>query len=258
MEGILLSLDRENMKGRVDTRTEEYKELTIYFQEIPEGLKENDALTFDVVTSQKSGRPYAKFLPPAAEAPVEEPPAEKAPETQEDWEPRQLFEKSRKFVEEFGPRLGLALRANPLLCDDARVNSLCDFAHGRYADLQLNNIPFFTAGRYKYGGTPYDPIYTVTLDKRYYDMRKRYFSDCDVYFHVNWTMLEHDFEVSDGMRHGRPNWHTVTFRVQPLDGIWKTSFAALSQRIESGVAVLINEDFYLFDLNDQEVFERLL
>lgn len=274
MEGILLSLDREEKKGRVDTRTEEYKELTIYFQEIPEGLKESDAVTFDVVTSQKSGRPYAKFFPPVAETPVEEPPAEDAPEPQEDSKPQQYFETYRKFVEEFGLRLGLTLRANPLSRDDVRVNSLCDFTHGRYADLQLNNIPFFTAGRYKYGGTPYDPIYTVTLDKRYYDMRKRYFSDCDVYFHVNWTMLEHDFTVSDGMRHGRPNWHTVTFRVQPLDGVWKTSFAALVEKIESRVAVLchrridprsqptggdpVSEDFYLFDLNDQEVFERLL
>lgn len=263
MEGILISLHQEEKKGRVDTRTEEYKELTIYFQEIPEGLKESDTVSFDVAISQKSGRPYAKFLPPA-----EEPTAEETPETQEDPEPQQLFETYRKFAEEFGPRLGLTLRSNPLSRDDTRPNGLCDFTHGRYADLRLTNIPFFTAGRYKYGGMPYDPTYTVALNKRYYDMRKRYFSDCDIYFRVNWTELEHDFGVSDGTCHGRPNWHTVTFRVQPLDGVWKTSFAALTEKIESGTAALIGKHqprsdkksifFYLLNLNDPEVFERLL
>lgn len=61
MEGILISLDRENKRGKVDTRNNDIGILTTYFREISVDIQPNCSVEFDVAIS-KNGNPYAKFI----------------------------------------------------------------------------------------------------------------------------------------------------------------------------------------------------
>lgn len=245
MEGILLSLNREEKWGRVDTRNDEIGRLTIYFQTVPDGLEENSTVEFDVVTS-KAGNRYAKFR-----GLVDRNQAIFNTEDRAEW---YIWGEQEEidFVEHIVPRLGIDLWINPAKVERPWEIDLCDYTHHRYADLKTQKTPFFLASRYHYGRMPYDPAYTVTFNKKDYENYKENHPDCDIYFWVYWNQLEYQ-----------------DIRVDPLYGVWRAPFAKMVEKIEGGTVALhsykhrVNDDHnaresYLFSLTDQEVFERLL
>jgi hypothetical protein len=73
---------------------------------------------------------------------------------------------------------------------------------GRIADLKVQTVPFFTAGRYGL-----DPQYTVTFNFKSRKQYALYYPDIVIYFLVNWRTLEMG---------------GVT--VQPLYGVWRVEF----------------------------------
>lgn len=156
------------------------------------------------------------------------------------------------FVEHIVPRLGIDLRINPEKAQKPWEIDLFDYTHNHYADLKTQNTPFFTAGRYMYGGVPYDPIYTVTFNKKDYENYIEKHSDCDIYFWVYWSQLAYR-----------------NIRVNELYGVWKASFQRMAEKIQAGEVVLhvymhrVNDDHnakesYLFNLADVAVFEKLI
>lgn len=246
MEGILLSLDREEKRGQVDTRNDKLGKLTIYFREIPDGLKKNCTVSFDVVES-KAGKPYAKFL-----SAVDRNQARFNTEDRTQWYLWGMGTE-RDFVEHIVPQLGIDLRINPQKATARWAIDLYDASHDKYADLKVQRTPFFTAGRYRHGEEPFDPTYTAVFNKKDYENYKEKHPDCDVYFWVCWTQLEYKGGI----------------RVEPLRGVWRAPFAELARRIESGEAPLHeyihrkDDDHnarcsYLFNLLDADLFERLL
>lgn len=73
------------------------------------------------------------------------------------------------FVKHIVPKLGIDLRINSEKAQNPWEIDLFDYTHNRYADLKVQNTPFFTAGRYMYGGMPYNPTYTVTFNRKDYE-----------------------------------------------------------------------------------------
>ena len=245
MEGILLSLNREEKWGKVDTRNDEIGRLTIYFQAVPAELQENSTVEFDVVTSRVGNR-YAKFR-----GLVDRNQAIFNTEDRAEW---YLWGEQEEldFVEHIVPRLGIDLRINPAKVESPWEIDLYDYTQGRYADLKTQKTPFFSAGSHNYGRVPYDPTYTVTFNKKDYENYKKNHPDCDIYFWVYWNQLEYR-----------------DIRVDPLYGVWRAPFAKLAEKIEKGDAYLhayqhrTDDDHNaresnLFSLTDEEVFQRLL
>lgn len=245
MEGILISLDREARRGQVDTRNDGIGILTIYFKEIPDAVQMNCTVVFDVVISRIGNR-YAKFISVADR--------NQALFNTEDrtqwyiWGERE----ENDFVEHIVPRLGIDLRMNPEKAQRPWEIDLFDYTHNRYADLKTQNTPFFTAWKYMYRGSPYDPAYTVTFNKKDYEKYMEKYPDCDIYFWVYWSQLKFkDIEVEE------------------LYGVWRASFPAMAEKIQAGEVALhaymhrVNDDHnardsYLFHLKDAAVFERLV
>lgn len=255
MEGILLTLDRAAKKGTVDSRNDEVGVLTIFFgdnQPIPDEIQENCSVYFEVKTSAR-GNTYAKFLSAA-----ERNQAVFNTEDRDQWY-TWGEDKEADFVAKVVPHLDVDIRINPEKAERAWAIDLFDYTHQRPADLKVQNTPFFTCGsaKHSYRGKRYDPTYTVTFNKKDYENYREKHPDCDIYFWVNWTQLEY---ASAGFR---------TITVRPLRGVWRASFAKMCELIESG-AVSLHEyqhrknddhnaqDSYLFMLNDESVFERLL
>lgn len=156
------------------------------------------------------------------------------------------------FVKHIVPKLGIDLRINSEKAQNPWEIDLFDYTHNRYADLKVQNTPFFTAGRYMYGGMPYNPTYTVTFNRKDYENYIERHPDCDIYFWVYWKQLTYrDISVNE------------------LYGVWRASFSRMAQKIQAGEVALhhymhrVNDDHnakdsYLFNLVDATVFERLI
>lgn len=243
-EGILLSLDRANKRGRVDTRNDAFGVLTVYFREIPD-IQLNSTVIFDVIESENNNK-YAKFISAA-----ERNRALFNTEDRAQW--YKLGEKTEvAFVEKIVPSLGIDLRINPEKVKNPWTIDLFDYTNNRYADLKTQTTPFFTAGKYSYGGAPYDPTYTVTFNKKDYEKYKKEHPDCDIYFWIYWIQRAYK-----------------NIRVDELYGVWKAPFRKMAEKIEAQEVALHgyqhrqNDDHnakesYLFNLNDRNVFERLI
>lgn len=245
MEGILISLDREAKRGQVDTRNDDIGILTIYFQEIPDAVQMNCTIEFDIAIS-RIGNQYAKFISVADRNQVLF-----NTEDRTQWYVWGEGEEN-DFIERIVPRLGIDLRINPEKAQKPWEIDLFDYTHNRYADLKTQNTPFFTAGRYMYGGVPYDPTYTVTFNKKDYENYIEKHPDCDIYFWVYWSQLAYR-----------------NIRVNELYGVWRAPFQRMAEKIQAGEVVLhvymhrVNDDHnaresYLFNLTDAAVFERLI
>lgn len=245
MEGILISLDREARRGEVDTRNDDIGILTIYFQNIPGAIQLNCTVEFDVVNSRIGNR-YARFI-----SVVDRNQALFNTEDRTQWY-TWGEEEEKDFVERIVPRLGIDLRINPEKTQEPWEIDLFDYTHNRYADLKTQNTPFFTAGKYRYGGVPYDPTYTVTFNKKDYENYIERHPDCDIYFWVCWSQLVYG-----------------DIRVNELYGVWRAPFQRMAEKIRAGEVALhpymhrMHDDHnaresYLFNLADATVFERLI
>lgn len=245
MEGILISLAREEKWGRVDTRNDDLGTLTIYFQQVPEALPLQSTVEFELVKS-RAGKYYAKFVSAA-----DRNQALFNTEDRAQWYGWGEGEE-KAFLERVVPRLGIDLRLNPEKEQKPWEIDLYDYTNRRYADLKTQNTPFFTAGKYFYGRSPYDPTYTVTFNKKDYENYLENHPDCDIYFWVCWQQLTYK-----------------NIRVKALCGVWRAPFRRLADKIQAGEVALHTyrhrvdddhnaKDSYLFDLADTAVFQRLI
>lgn len=245
MEGILVSLNHEEKRGKVDTRNDEIGILTIYFRKLTEDVQLNRSVVFELVTS-KTGNRYAKFISMADRNQV-----------MFNTEDRSQWyvwgeEEEKDFIVHTVPKLGVDLRINPRKEQEPWVIDFVDYTHNRYADLKTQNTPFFTAGKYRYGGVPYDPAYTVTFNKKDYDCYIAEYPNSDIYFWVCWQQLQYK-DIS----------------VKRVYGVWRAPFRKLAQKIQVGEVALHTyqhresddhnaKKSYLFNLMDCKIFERLL
>lgn len=246
MEGILISLNRKERIGKVDTRNNQLKVLTIYFgNTIPQNICENCTVEFEVKASAV-GNTYAKFT-----SVVERNQAVFNTEDRNLWYSwGEDYEKD--FIEKIVPLIGVDIRKNPEKESCPWAIDLFDFTNKRPADLKVQNTPFFTAGKYRYGKNPYNPGYTVTFNKKDHENYILNNPSCDIYFWVNWTQLDYK-----------------GIHVERLNGVWRASFSVMDSKIQSGIVALhtylhrIYDDHnakesYLFLLSDTSVFERML
>lgn len=253
MEGILLSIDGSTNSGKVDTRNNKFGILTIYFgNTIPNNIQENDSVCFEIKKSAV-GNIYAKFV-----AVVERNQAVFNTEDRDKWHIwGEDYEKD--FIEKVVPMLDVDIRINPEKKQFAWAIDFFDYTNCRYADLKVQETPFFSAGsaKYKYRDRRYDPTYTVTFNKKDYENYSKTHPECDIYFWVNWKQLQYSF----------PSGRDIT--VKPIRGVCKASFQEMSSLIESGDVSLhayqhrVNDDYnardsYLFLLSDTSVFKRLI
>lgn len=245
MKGRLVSINRKDKYGRVETRNDELGTLTIYFKEITDDIQENCTVEFEVATS-KIGNTYAKFV-----SVVERNQVLFNTEDRDQWYVWGEDEEN-DFVEKVVPRLHIDLRINPQKARCPWAIDLHDYTHDRPADLKTQNTPFFTAGRYMYGNVPYDPTYAVTFNRKDYENYVQRYPECDIYFWVYWKQLAYR-----------------DIRVQRICGVWRASFQRMAEKIEAGEVALhpymnrVNDDHnakdsYVFDLRDTTVFERLV
>lgn len=245
MEGRLLSFDSESKKGIVDTGNRIYGCLNIYFHQIPSDLTVGSTISFTIKTSA-NGNTYATFI-----GIVERNDSIFNTEDKEKW-----YEwganQELDFVEKIVPLIKIDIRINPQKNTDPSQIDLYDYTHNRYADLKVQNTPFFMSGRYYYKSTPYDPAYTVTFNHKDYLNYENHHPDCDIYFWVNWKQT-----------------HYRDITVDTIRGVWRASFPIMAKAIKSKQVVLHeyihrrNDDHnakssYLFNLKDSDVFERLL
>lgn len=253
MEGILLSIDRLQQKGIVDTRNDRYKTLTIYFgAHMPDSLQENCSVNFEVRQSA-AGNQYAKFI-----SVVERNAAVFNTEDRDKWYSwGEDYE--RDFIDKIVPLIKIDIRKNPEKETCSWAIDLVDFTHKRYADLKVQATPFFTAGssKHSYCGRRYDPTYTVTFNKKDYEKYRRDYPGCDIYYWVNWRQLEYYYSNGDSVL------------VKPLKGVWRASFASMCDLIEHDLVSLHAyqhrttddhnaKESYLFDLSDKRIFTKLL
>lgn len=245
MEGRLVSLDINNKRGIVDTRNDNYGRLTIYFSIIPANLVIDATVEFEIKVSA-AGNTYAKFI-----SMVERNQAIFNTEDRDQWYEWGEDEED-DFINHIVPRIGVNLIINPAKATSPWEIDLYDNTNQKYADLKTQNTPFFTAGRYNYNGSPYNPQFAVTFNKKDYENYRDSHPDCDIYFWINWTQLQY---------------RNIT--LQPLYGVWRASFQRMREKIENNEVVLhaymhrTNDDHnakdsYIFDLSDTTVFERLL
>lgn len=254
MRGRIISLDRENRKGRVDTRNDQYRVLTIYFgNAIPEGVSENCTVEFEVVRS-RYGNNYAKF-----QYVVERNAAVFNTEDRAQWYGYgEALEND--FIRDYVPRIGRDIRINPEKATNPTVIDFMDYTDvpaGAPCDLKTQKTPFFTSARYTYTDADgravrYDPMWTVTFNRKDYEKYSREYPDCKIYFHAGWEQSVYG-----------------NLTVDTLDGVWVADFSAMCRLIEQGQVALHayqnrqDDDHnarcsYLFDLRDTRVFARLL
>lgn len=246
MEGILIGLNRQERMGRVDTRNDQLKVLNLYFgNTMPLDICVNCTIDFEVITS-KIGTNYAKFT-----SMVDRNQAIFNTEDRSLWYSwGENFEND--FITKIVPQLRLDIRQNPEKDTSPWAIDLFDFTNNRPADLKVQNTPFFTAGKYRYGKSSYNPCFTVTFNKKDYENYLLNNHSCDIYFWVNWTQLDYK-----------------GIHVERLNGVWRASFSMMASKIQSGIVALhsyihrTNDDHnakesYLFLLSDTDVFEKML
>ena len=245
MRGRLIELDREQKIGVVDPGTDGLRDITIYFDNVPESLHEEDTVEFELRVSAKGNR-YAKYCKT-----INRNQSIFSTENRMAWYVWGSNEEI-DFINKVAPKLDKQLAINPEKKDNPSAIDLIYVGTGQYADLKTQNTPFFTAGRYEYKNKPYNPEYTVTFNRKDYENYKNNYPDCDIYYWVNWTQLEYrDISVSH------------------IYGVWRAKFSKMAEYIESKTVVLHSylnrkndnhnaRDSYLFSLNDTDVFEHLL
>lgn len=244
MKGRLLSVDRAKKIGIVDTRNDNYGELTIYFQNIDDSIQKDVTVEFDVRVSA-AGNTYAKF-----QSVVERNQAIFNTEDRNLWYEWGEDEEN-DFIKNVVPLMNLDIIINPEKTIKPWAIDLFDKTNNRYADLKTQNTPFFTAGRYKYKGEKYNPSFSVTFNKKDFENYLVNHSDCDIYFWVNWTQLNYK-----------------NINVEPVHGVWRASFQKMKEKIENEEVVLhaylsrVDDDHnakdsYVFNLLDEDVFEKM-
>ena len=246
MEGILIKKPMNSEYGIVDTRNDNYGKIRVYFNAIPTELVAGSTISFDVVTSKK-GYKYAKFIK------IEE--RNEAifnTEDREKWyEWGEHYEDD--FISKVAPLIQLDIIKNPAKGTSPWEIDLFDRTNNKYADLKTQNTPFFFAGiKYKYDGIPYDPSMTVTFNKKDYENYQKNHPDCYIYFWVNWTQLSYKSIV-----------------VKLIKGVWRAEFSKIADIINDNKVALHKymhrcndehnaKESYLLNLNDTEVFEKLI
>lgn len=244
MKGRICALNRDERRGRVDTRKDDLGVLTIYFDDVPVGLSTDDTVEFQVKTS-KAGNKYAKFI-----SIVERNQALFNTEDRSKWY-EWGGEREPLFVSLIAQLTGRDIRINPEKAECPWAIDLYDFTMKRPADLKTQNTPFFTAGKYLYDGRKCDPAYSVTFNKKDYEHYLEDYPDCDIYFWVDWNQLTYG-----------------NISVPHIAGVWRGDFRKMAKKIQAGKVALHSydrrrdddhnaRDSYIFDLRDTEVFERL-
>lgn len=253
MRGRIFNLDRQNNRAKVDTRNDQYGVLTVYFSgRIPDNVCDDCTIEFDVILSQ-NGNYYAKYCHT-----IERNQAIYNTENRTQWYVHgETLEND--FICECVPLIGRNIRRNPEKDIDPTVIDLMDYTdtpEGEPCDLKTQNTPFFTAGKYCYQREGrrinYDPSYTVTFNRKDYERYRELYPDCRIYFWVQWQQQS-----------------GYGINIENVSGVWVAEFRVLSDRIEGNNVYLhayLNrrtddhnaQDSYLFDLNDNTVFKRLL
>lgn len=245
MEGLLIEICPNNGYDIVDTRNDQYGRLRMYYSKIKETLPVNSTVSFDIKTSA-SGNNYAKFL-----SVIERNTAIFNTEDRTKWYEWGEDEET-DFVTHIVPQFGYDIQINPEKANCSWAIDLIDITHNRMADLKTQNTPFFTVSKYKYKGMTCDPAYSVTFNRKDYENYKNRYPNCDIYFWVHWKQLAY---------------RNIT--VPEIYGVWKGDFAKMAECIENNQAPLhpymhrVNDnhnakDSYVFNLQDQEVFEQMI
>lgn len=245
MKGRLIEISLDKKQGRVATGNDGLGILTVYFDRRSEMLEVGKTIEFEVVTS-KNGNKYAIFQS-IVERNV----------TMFNTEDRELWytwgeNEEVDFVSNVVPNLKLDIRINPKKRRCKWAIDLYDYTNNRPADLKTQTTPFFTAGKYKYHGVPYDPSYTVTFNKKDYENYAVNNPDCDIYFWVNWKQTSYGNII-----------------VTEVQGVWRAHFERMAEKILAYEVALhayknrVDDDHnakesYLFNLQDSTVFERVL
>ena len=244
MEGRLCSIDPVQRRGTVDTRNDKFGVLTIYFQTVPAELKADCTVEFEVQPSKRGGF-YSKFRSVVHRNPVQF-------NTEDRGQWYSFGEKlEREFVPLIRKKTGRDIRINPEKQTSPWAIDLFDFTLQRPADLKCQTTPFAYAGRYRYGGRPYDPAYTVTFNEKDYTRYQKLYPECDIYFWVDWKQLQYR-----------------DVRIQPVHGIWRAPFPKMAEQILGRRVALHSylhrkdddhnaKASYLFDLRDGDVFTRI-
>lgn len=243
MYGLLKFVASDGSYGKVDTRSDKYGILSIY--KVPMNLPINTTVKFQLVLSSKNNY-YAKFIEVA----------DRNMSLYNTEDRKQWYKwgegKEDEFIATIVPNLQNEIIINPEKESDPTRIDLYDLTNERYADLKVQDTPFFTSGRYCYNGIPYDPSYTVTFNRKDYENYRAHHPDCDIYFWVSWQQLSYR-----------------DIKVESVEGIWRASFSRMSELIENGIVALHPyiyrqnddhnaKDSFLFNLNDPTVFERIM
>lgn len=249
MEGRISYIDNSKGYGYIKTENKEIGDLSFYFEANSCTMSKDDTVSFEITTSKKTGKKYAKNVKSVVRNA-----SKYNTEDKQKWckEGEQL---EKAFVENIVPKLSIKLDINPQKKTNPYAIDLIDYTNKKYADLKSQNTPFFTAGRYKYGKEKeiqYDAQFTVTFNKKDYENYKKNYPNCDIYWCINWTQLTYGSNT-----------------IKPLDGVWVAKFSDMANKIEQNEVYLheyihrkdddVNaKDSYLFDLSDETVFKKLI
>ena len=125
--------------------------------------------------------------------------------------------REHQFIKTVAPLLGLRAEINPTKAYDKTAPDL--LINGKIAELKTEETPFFMA-QTKYG---IPPQYAVSFNRGDYLTYKDKYPSMDVYFWVNWKVLE--------WQHPQTN---LIHRVQPMFGVYRISVSSIVKQIEAG------------------------
>lgn len=247
MEGQVIEINYEHGYGRIETHNKDLNRLTFYLNKVSERIEENDTVSFEVKKS-RAGIYYAQYVKL-----VRRNVSKYNTEDKQLWcREGELLEQA--FVEKIVPKMNLDIIINPEKSINPYAIDLFDRGNNRYADLKSQNTPFFRCGTYIYrkSGMRYNPTYTMTFNKKDYERYLALYPNCDIFVCINWTQLEYEGIV-----------------VERINGVWRAPFFAMANEINKNNVYLHeylhrkNDDInakasYLFDLRDEEIFERMI
>lgn len=250
MEGRIVFIQHEKGYGRINTQNKEIGFLTFYLSSLKTKVKTGDTVSFEIKKSKTTGKKYAVNVCPVFRN-----------DSKFNTEDKQVWCKEgerleNEFIKKAVPLLGIDLRINPEKEKNACAIDLVDYTNHRFADVKSQSTPFFTAANYDYKYLnqimKYDPTYTVTFNKKDYENYKVRYPECDIYFWIEWQQTKYS-----------------NITVENLSGVWRAKFVDMAKKIEN-CEVYIHQymhrkdddvnakESYLFALNDDTVFKRLL